>query len=189
MSGDSLTRGLRSFVSTVCLVAVGACWAPCWAFLALGFMISEMPVAACGALGISIFGTVGACRLGARVLARLSMPWWPLVTAAFGASSIAIAYCLLWSLGLVNHQLSGPTSPSGLTTTIAVRDCGLGVSADFYTDVRVLDTHGNIVAEWKDQCGWDSRDGPRRMRDSMRWTSANTLEFRSRDGDQHLTVR
>jgi len=186
MSGD---RGLRSFAFTACLVAVGLCWAACWAFLALGFGISEMPGAACGALGIAFFGTVFACRVGARVLARLSMPWWPLVTAALGASSIAIAYCLLWSLGLVDHRLSGPASPSGLTTTIVVRDAHLGWSADFYTDVQVLDARGNIVAEWKDPWGWDSRDGPRLLRDSMRWTSPGTLEFRSRDGDQQLTVR
>lgn len=174
----------------MCLVVVGACWVPCWGLLAILFMISKMPVAGCGAAGIAIFGTVVACRLGARVLARTSMPWWPLVTAALGASSIAIAYCLQWSLGLLDHQLGGPISPSGLTATILVRDCGLGWSADFYTDVRVLDTHGNIVAEWKDLGGWDSRDGPRRMRDSMRWTSANTLEFQTGEGyPQQLTVR
>ena len=185
-----MTRGLRSFVFTMCLVAVGASWAVCWAFLALGFQMSGMPAAAYGAVAVAIFGTVGACRLGARVLTRLSMPWWPLVTAALGASSIAIAYCLLWSQGLVNHELAGPGSPSGLTTTIVVRDAHLGVSADFYTDVRVLDGNGNIVAEWEDLGGWDSRDGPRRFRDSMRWTSPNTLEFRTAEGyTQQLTVR
>ena len=181
--------GLRSFAFAACLVVVGLCWAACWAFLALGFGISQMPFAAYCASAIAIFGTIAACRLGKRALARLSMPWWPLATAVLGGSSFAIAYCLLWSLGLVDHRLSGPTSPSGLTTIIVVRDAHLGWSADFYTDVRVLDTSGNIVAQWEDQGGWGSRDGPRRLRESMRWTSPNTLEFRTSYGDQHLTVR
>jgi hypothetical protein len=185
----SLDFRLRSLAFTACLVAVGLCWAACWAFLALGFLITKMPVAACAALVVSILGTVLACRLGARLLARLSMPWWPLVTAVLGASSMAIAYCLLWSLGLVDHRLSGPASPSGLCTTIVVRDARLGWSADFYTDVLVLDTRGNTVAEWKDEWGWDSRDGPRLLRDSMRWTAPNTLVFRTSFGTEQLTVR
>ena len=181
---------LRSVAFTACLVAVGASWAGCWALLALGFATLQAPVAVCAALAVAIFGTVLACRLGARVLARSSMIWWPLVTVLLGGSSIGIAYCLLWSLGLVNHRLSGPTSPSGMATTIVVRDAWPSLSADFYTDVRVVDTSGNIVAEWKDPWGWGSRNGPRLMRDSMSWTSANTLAFRTGYGQfEHLTVR
>lgn len=181
---------LRSVAFTACLVAVGVCWAACWALLALGFATLQQPVAVCAALAVSFFGTVFACRLGARALARLSMPWWPLVTAALGLSSIALAYCLLWSLGLVNHCLSGPTSPSGLATTIVVRDAYPSLSADFYTDVRVVDARGNIVAEWKDPWGWGSMNGPRLLRDSMRWTTPNTLAFRTGYGQfEQLTVR
>lgn len=181
---------LRSVAFTACLVAVGSSWAGCWGLLALGFATLQAPAEVCAALAVAIFGTLLACRVGARVLARSSMPWWPLVTAVLGASSIAVAYCLLWSLGLVNHSLSGPRSPSGLATTIVVRDAWPSLSADFYTDVLVVDTSGNIVAEWKDPWGWGSRNGPRLLRDSMHWTSPDTLAFRTGYGRfEHLTVR
>ena len=89
---------------------------------------------------------------------------------------------------MVNHRLRGPTSPSGLTVIIDVRDAHCGWSADFYSDVRVLDGSGNVVADWKDTDGQYPSDGPRLMRDSMRWTSPTTLLFTTREGTERITV-
>lgn len=184
----SLSMVGRTPTALVALVA--ACWVVVFLFLALGLCMSDAPRAALGAFAVAFVGTWLACRLCAGALARsqtgLRLP----VAAAFAAASLAPAYSLLWSTGMVNHRLTGPTSPSGLTVLVDVWDAHPGWSADFYSDVRVFDGSGRVVAEWKDDGGQYPCDGPRLLRDSMRWTSPSTLTFETRlGGTQRITVR
>lgn len=168
------------------LAVVAAIWLAVWLLVALGLALSDAP-------GISVVALAGAattafvCRACARTLPRLHRVLWLPAAMSFVAASLVPAYGLLWSLGLVNHSLTGPPSPLGLTTIISVRDAHLGWSADFYSDVRVLDGSGKVVAEWRDTSGQGHSDGPRALRDSMRWTSPTTLEFVTHyDGDREI---
>ncbi|HEX6811664.1 MAG TPA: hypothetical protein VF384_08590 [Planctomycetota bacterium] len=172
----------------VLVAAVGLAWALVWAFLSLKLAIGEAPRAAYLALTTAVVGTVLACRLCARTLARSRARWWLPAAALLAVAPLPLTRAFLWSLGFVNHELTGPTSPSGLTAIVVVRDAKPGVSADFYCNVRVLDPAGNVVAEWKDWYGQYPSDGPRLLRNSMRWTSARTLLFTTRSGLEQLNV-
>src|SRR5262245_32702911 len=148
---------------------------------------------------------IGSLRAGAFVLAPLGaslVTWWFVrqllsshrrlwlgTTLAVVAvpRPAALLFLFLLHCALQTQELSGPPSPDGLTTIVAVRDAGLGWSADFYTDVRVLDRSGQTVAEWKGGGQWP-RSGPKHLRDSLRWTTPYLLEFTDRAGPQQLHV-
>jgi hypothetical protein len=180
-------QSYRQFLLFLCVLAVGVVWAAGFGFLSFMLSMTRVPVASTIALVIA-FGTVPASWLCARLLSRSRMRWWPPITALFAGIAFVVADTLLWSWDLVDHTLTGPVSPTGLTTFVDVHDAHAGLSADFYSDVRVLDRDGIVVAQWKDRCGQDYREGPRSLRDSMRWTSPTTLEFTACEGPQHLDV-
>ena len=77
------------------------------------------------------------------------------------------------------YDLHGPDSPSGLTVIAHVSDCGVGIGSDFYTDIKVLDGDGRIVAEWRDREGQHPRGGPQLLVQSMKWLDGSTLEFKT----------
>jgi hypothetical protein len=171
------------------VVLVGAGWLLVWSFLAASLAMSDAPLAAAVGLAMAVAGALVASWLCARALSRSHRRWWLSIAAGFGAVALALAHGLLWSVGMVDHRLTGPTSPSGLTVIVAVWDAHPGWSADFYSDVRVLDARGSVVAEWTDDGGQYPSDGPRVLRDSMRWTSPTTLEFTTRfSGTARLIV-
>jgi hypothetical protein len=55
-------------------------------------------------------------------------------------------------------------------------------------NVRVLDSNGTILAEWRDAEGQLS-GGPERLRDSMQWTAPDRLGFETVRGPVELTIR
>ena len=117
------------------------------------------------------------------------MYWLP-VTAGYAAAPVAGAIGLLFVLGwsLRSYELRGPTSSAGLQPVIAVRDAGLGIGADFYCDLRVLDATGAVIAE-RQLGSQHPRGGPQLLRDSMQWTSPDTLAFTTRTGAEQLNMR
>ncbi len=179
---------MRNVVRGALVVLVGASWALPWGLLAFVLGWSQGQVASLAAFTIGFVGTVTACWLCVRLLTHSPPRWWLVIAVACGVASLALQYTLLWTVGLVDHQLSGPASPSGLSVIVGVRDAHPGLSADFYCDVRVLDANGSVVAAHA--CGsQDQRDGPELLRDSMRWTSPRTLEFTTRCGPERLILR
>jgi hypothetical protein len=55
-------------------------------------------------------------------------------------------------------------------------------------NVRVLDSNGTILAEWRDAEGQLS-GGPERLHDSMQWTAPDRLGFETVRGPVELTIR
>ena len=86
------------------------------------------------------------------------------------------------------YELEGPTAAAGFRVRVSVRDAGLGWSADFRSDVRVVAADGARLLEWKDRHGQGMRGGPEKLRDSMQWTSPRTLTFASASGRVELMV-
>lgn len=109
---------------------------------------------------------------------------------AFSITMIAVIVAGLisnWSLIMAfipqgKGQLMGPPSMGGSRVEIKVSDRA-GWGADFYTDIRVLDSAGKEVASWHDPHGQGTWDLAERFVASMRWTAANTLEFKDASGD------
>jgi hypothetical protein len=171
------------------VVALG--WYLTALFVGVMLDMSDLPRGAMtiAALGVGPVVTGLVCWGFAKGLLRMPVLWWTPLTVVSAAAPFVLGYALLFGLQrtLGRYELPGPPSPTGLTTILALRDAGLGIGADFYCDVRVLDGNGNVVATR--ECGSQHpRGGPELLRDSMRWTSPTTLEFTSRDGPERLTV-
>ncbi len=79
-------------------------------------------------------------------------------------------------------QLMGPPSMGGARVEIRVSDRA-GWGADFYTDIRIIDSAGKEVASWHDPRGQGTWERVERLVASMRWTAGNSLEFEDALGD------
>lgn len=173
------------------LFVVAVAWYVTILFFGVALDMSALPR---GAMPIAAFGVgpVVTALVGwgfAKGLLRMPVLWWAPAAIVAATAPLVLGYTLLFGLQrtLRRYELPGPPSPTGLATVLAVSDAGLGIGADFYCNVRVLDGSGNVVATL--ECGSQyPRGGPQLLRDSMRWTSPRTLEFTSRSGAQRLDV-
>jgi len=98
---------------------------------------------------------------------------------------LAVRVCVYVS---TPYSLRGPDSPTGLEVVVRVSDCGIGWSADFYTDVEVRNQAGHVVARWEDPGGQYPRGGPEHLVNSMKWRNDSLLEFEGIGGPVRLSV-
>lgn len=91
-----------------------------------------------------------------------------------------LCLALLSAIALILQDDSlqkGPVSPEGHRVEVQLSDTGSTWSADFYADVRVVDSHDRKLVEWKDPTGQGNMEGVRKMLESMKWQSPDTLCF------------
>ena len=93
--------------------------------------------------------------------------------------AIAIGTLAVFLYQRASMNRRGPDSPGGDSVTIHCRDAGIGPGADYYADVSIKDSSGNLIAQWKDTDGQESKAGFHRMVESMEWTSPEALRFTS----------
>jgi len=110
-----------------------------------------------------------------------------ILIVAGGGLVLAAVQLLPWLIPCRPYDLEGPNSPTGLTVVAHVSDCGGGWSADFYTDIEVLNEAGERVAIWSDSGGQYPRGGPETPVKSMQWTEEG-LQFKTRRGIVTLPV-
>ncbi|GEM_PF-6036711 len=99
-----------------------------------------------------------------------------------GTSLVLILVLLI--LNLRTNSLEGPPSPHGYRVNIIVSDVQMGPGADCYSDVRIFDPTGQVVAEWKDPAGQESLENARAMIRSMQWKGDKRLVFQPRTGPE-----
>jgi hypothetical protein len=78
---------------------------------------------------------------------------------------------------------NGPDSPNGYRVDVQVTDAGWSWSADHYAEVIVRDRSGRERAKWDDSNGQQSMEGVDRLVSSMRWKTAEMLEFQTAEGE------
>jgi hypothetical protein len=78
---------------------------------------------------------------------------------------------------------SGPDSPNSYRVDVQVTDAGWSWGADHYADVIIRDPSGRERAKWNDPNGQQSMEAVDRLISSMRWNSAETLEFQTAEGE------
>ncbi len=174
--------------STARMLCVQAMWllvvAISWylSVMAIGLWLSLRGVSSGLIISATLVGPCLACLAAymvARFIARYPMRRWLALAVSLTVFPIVMAgVCVhVGCASSAPQSLQGPASPGGLGVLVVVRDAGSGFGADYFSDVRVIDSQGNIVAEWIDLDGWGRSDGPSELLSSMRWLSSNALEF------------
>jgi hypothetical protein len=177
-------------VWNACLIvaAVGA-YMPCL-FLGMLLEMSGLGSVATFAWFVGPVATAVACIVLGRLTRSASPIRAGLLTLTFTIAPTVIAFGALVAVEARygSYGLDGPDSPAGHHVHLSVRNC-LGIGADFYTDVRVVDANGATLAEWRDRQGQVEWGGAEQLRDSMRWRDARVLEFTTRSGAERLELK
>lgn len=100
-----------------------------------------------------------------------------IVFAFFGA--VVFVFLLVQFALFRDDDRPGPISPGGNRVMVHLRDRGLGVGDDFYTDIEILDRQGRSIALWEDPDGQQGNDESQSVIDSIRWISDSSIQFRT----------
>ena len=88
---------------------------------------------------------------------------------------VLIIYTIIMGIPI---KYSAQSSPSGEYSVYGIiSDRGVTVSADYYTDIVILDKAGKEVAKWDDIEGQVSVKGARELIDSIVWLDDDKIKF------------
>jgi hypothetical protein len=108
---------------------------------------------------------------------------WALILAVTIGTLAGVYYWMRYP-----SYVEGPPSPEGLRVKVEISDAFHSWSADFYADVKILDSEGRILAKRKDSYGQGSWEGVEKMMASMKWRDGKSLEFAARPEEEPIVL-